>query len=173
MPNGDSAVKDARDQLDLVLSFFPRVDAKLSMILAIDTGMLAALSASVPSLQNVEWWLAIAPLITSALLVVSYVYLYRGGFPDVKGGKDSLVYFAEIAKRTEAKFIDEYIVHGPDALRRDVLGQVWRNSEILCEKYRCLRRAFLCMAASVLPWAISLALFAIHRASLHVVVRHT
>lgn len=113
--------------------------------------MLAALSASVPSLQNVQWWLAVSPLLTSALLFVSYVYLYRGGFPNVRGGKDSLVYFAEIAKRTGAKFIDEYISSAPDALRRDVLGQLWRNSEILCEKYRCLRRAFLFVAGAVLP----------------------
>ena len=36
--------KEARDQLTLILSFFPRVDAKASAILAINTGMLAVLA---------------------------------------------------------------------------------------------------------------------------------
>jgi hypothetical protein len=37
--------KEARDQLNLVLSFFSRVDAKASALLAIDTGMLALLTS--------------------------------------------------------------------------------------------------------------------------------
>src|SRR5664280_2886429 len=37
--------KEARDQLSLVLSFFSRVDAKASALLAIDTGMLALLTS--------------------------------------------------------------------------------------------------------------------------------
>jgi hypothetical protein len=144
-------LKDARDQLGTILGFFPRVDAKLSTLLAIDTAMLASLSASVPSIHAVSPWMAIAPLATAELLVASYVHLYRGGFPDVKGGQHSIVFFKEIAARTESKFIEEYSDQTPDSLRRDVLGQVWRNSEILVEKYRSLRLAFVCMALGAIP----------------------
>jgi|ERR1039457_1504148 hypothetical protein len=38
--------KEARDQLAIVLGFFSRVDAKASALLAIDTGMLAILTAN-------------------------------------------------------------------------------------------------------------------------------
>ena len=38
--------KEARDQLTLILSFFSRVDAKASALLAIDTGMLAVLATN-------------------------------------------------------------------------------------------------------------------------------
>jgi hypothetical protein len=165
-------LKDAREQLNLVLSFFPRVDGKLSTILAINTGMLGALAASTPSLQNTEWWLAIAPVITFILLFASYVNLYRGGFPDVKGGRDSIVYFGEISRRTESKFIEAYISQSDDALRRELLGQVWRNSEILREKYTCLKLAFQFMAGAVAPWALTLALFAVEKANFHFVVTH-
>jgi hypothetical protein len=168
----DASLKDARDQLTLVLSFFSRVDAKLSTILAVDTGMLAALSASVPSLQHVSAWMAVAPVLTTGLIVVSYVYLYRGGFPDVKGGHASTVYFKEIAKRTEAKFIEEYSRHTPESLRDDVLGQVWRNSEILAQKFRCLKLAFIFMALAAIPWAVGLAVFALSRANMQAVVPH-
>src|SRR5437870_13905227 len=44
----------ARNQLDRVLGFFPRVDAKASVVLAVDTGMLAFLVAHVPSPSFVD-----------------------------------------------------------------------------------------------------------------------
>jgi hypothetical protein len=172
MSANDTSLKDARDQLALVLSFFSRVDAKLSTILAVDTGMLAALSASVPPLIRVSAWMAIAPAIAATLIIASYVYLYKGGFPDVRGGHQSCVYFKEIANRTEAKFIDDYSRQTADSLRLDVLGQVWRNAEILTEKYRCLKIAFICMAIGAIPWALSLALFALSRANVQVVIPH-
>jgi hypothetical protein len=170
MSVNDAGLKDARDQLNLILSFFPRVDAKLSTVLALDTGMLAALSASLPQFDKMTVWLAVAPALASGLLTASYVYLYRGGFPDVKGGHSSVIYFKEIAKRTEATFIAEYCRHTSESLRQDVLGQIWRNSEILTEKFRCLKLAFICMAISALPWALSLAVFALTRANVRVVV---
>jgi phage protein U len=34
--------------------------------------------------------------------------LYRGSFPNLKGGESSLVYFREIAKRREHHFIEEF-----------------------------------------------------------------
>lgn len=165
-----SVCKDARDQLNLILSFFPRVDAKLSTVLALDTGMLAALSASLPAFGKMAVWMGVAPALSSGLLIASYVYLYRGGFPNVKGGHSSAIYFKEIAKRTEATFIAEYCRHTSESLRQDVLGQVWRNSEILTEKFRCLKIAFICMAIGTLPWALSLAVFALVRANVRVVV---
>jgi hypothetical protein len=172
MAVSESDLKDSREQLALILSFFPRVDAKLSTILAIDTGMLAALSASFPPIDNFRWWLAIAPGVTILLLAFSYRCLYRGGFPDVRGGHDSFVYFAAIAKRTEVRFIDGYIAQNHENLRCDVLGQVWRNSEILVDKYKSLKTSFLLMASAVPPWALSLALLAAHKANVHVTVNH-
>jgi hypothetical protein len=168
----EANLKDARDQLSMVLSFFPRVDAKLSTVLAIDTAMLAALSASVPPIEKVSWCMAVAPIITFLLIVVSYVYLYRGGFPNVKGGQKSIVYFKEIASRTEANFIEEYAQQTQESLRTEILGQVWRNSEILSEKFSRLKIAFIFMALAAAPWAVSLAVFALARASVQVMLVH-
>jgi hypothetical protein len=163
-------LKEARDQLNLVLSFFSRVDAKFSTILAIDTGMLAAVGASFPSADQFKWWLAIAPAITVVLLCLSYFHLYRGGFPNVDGGHDSFIYFRSIAKRTEAKFIQGYLSQSHDELKHDVLGQVWRNSEILAFKFDRLKSAFIFMAWAVLPWVLSLVLFAAFKAKVHITV---
>jgi hypothetical protein len=164
MPN-DVDVRDARDQLNLILSFFSRVDAKLSTVLAIDTGMLGALGATVPPIRATSWYMAIMPILTVVLLGLSYCFLYRGGFPVIKGGYSSLVYFKNIAERNESAFVTDYTAQPSEQLRSDLLAQVWRNSEILVDKFRYLRLAFICMALSALPWVISLCTFAIHKST--------
>jgi hypothetical protein len=157
------SIKDARDQLSMILGFFPRVDAKLSTILAIDTAMLASMSAGAPPQLTLSLYTAIPPIATAALLAVSYYCLYRGGFPNLRGGHSSLVYFKDIAARNESKFVEDYQKQTPESLRLDLLAQVWRNSEILAEKFRFLRLAFICMAFAVVPWVMSVTLFAMER----------
>jgi hypothetical protein len=161
-------VKDARDQLSLVLSFFPRVDAKLSTVLAVDTALLATMSATVPSFRQIDVLSWIASTVTVILLVLSFFHLYRGGFPNTKGGHSSLIYFREIAARTEARFLEAYICETPQGFRADLLAQVWRNSEILAAKYDHLKLAFIFMASALLPWAATLAMFSFDKQSLHV-----
>lgn len=45
-------LKEVREQLNLVLGFFSRVDAKASVVLAINTGMLAVLASNAPPLTK-------------------------------------------------------------------------------------------------------------------------
>ena len=71
-----------------------------------------------------------------------------------------MVYFSEIAARTEVKFVDEFITQRETEYTKDVLGQVWRNSEILKQKFAHLKTAFVLTAWSVLPWTIALAGYA-------------
>lgn len=148
-------------ELQLVLSFFPRVDAKASVILGIDTAMVGYLSAHFPPINSLRWWECISPTIAFALLAVSFWYLYHGAFPRLNGGERSLIYFREIARRTENKFIDEFTNQQEPEQLKDTLGQVWRNSEILSAKFNCLKLSFLLSALAVLPWAITLIDFAI------------
>jgi hypothetical protein len=152
-------------ELNLVLSFFPRVDAKASVVLAVDTGMLGYLATHLPSLNSLRWWELGIPALAFALLALSLWHLYRGAFPNLSGGHSSLIYFSEIAKRTEAKFIDQFIEQRESEYVKDMLGQAWRNSEILKEKFDHLKGAFIFMAWSVLPWTVALADFALRMPS--------
>jgi len=146
----------ARLQLDLVLSFFPRVDGKASVVLAVDTGMLGFLAARVVSFSTLLWWQVVVIAITIALLGSSLWFIYKEAFPNLKGGSGSLVYFREIANRTEAAFIDDFLQRSRAAQTKDILGQVWRNSEILRAKFDYLRVAFILLAVAILPWVASL-----------------
>jgi hypothetical protein len=150
----------AKDQLNLVLSFFSRVDAKASVVLAMDTAMAGYLASRLPSPKTVLPWLLLIPLLAFVLIGISVWQLYKGAFPNLTGGKRSLVYFREVADRTEANFIDEFTEQSEVDRAKDLLGQVWRNSEILTEKFNHLKSAFIFMALAVVPWAFSLALFA-------------
>ena len=94
------------------------------------------------------------------LLGVSIVFLYFGSAPDLKGGEESLVYFAEIAKHREHKFVENFKAQSERDYANDLLGQAWRNAKILSIKFHCLKWAFRFMAFAIAPWLISLSLFA-------------
>ena len=156
-----SAFDAAKTTLNLVLSFFPRIDAKASAVFAIDTGMLGYLAAHIPPWASLRWWEFAVPLATLALIGLSLKHLYGVAFPNLKGGSGSLIYFGEISKKREAKFVDEFLAQSEPEHLKDVLGQTWRNSEILAEKFRDLNWAFIFMISSIPPWVIALSEFSI------------
>jgi hypothetical protein len=150
--------KEARDQLTLVLSFFSRVDAKASALLAIDTGMLAVLTSKAPPVTTISTVSYILAGVTAVTLAGSLFFLYRVAFPALKG-EPSLIYFRTIAGMPETDFIDAFAAEEEDSRVKDLLGQVWRNSCILTAKFDALKRAFILMALAVIPWGATVALF--------------
>jgi len=150
--------KEARDQLALVLTFFSRVDAKASALLAIDTGMLAVLTSKAPALTAISMTAYVLAGLTAVMMGGSLFFLYRVAFPALEGER-SLVYFRSIAGMSEKDFIHAFVAEEEDSRVRDLLGQVWRNSGILAAKFDALKRAFILMALAVLPWGATVALF--------------
>jgi hypothetical protein len=148
----------ATDQLDRVLGFFERADKKSSFVFVFDTGLVAILSLNFHATDLFLWYVTL-PLGLAALLIGASLYcVYRSSFPNLKGGNGSLFYFREIADRTEANFITEFTASNETGLAADILGQVWRNSEILREKYDFLKYAFRLSAFALAPWCVFLAI---------------
>lgn len=145
--------------LALVLSFFPRTEAKASVVLGLDTAMLSLLGLTAPPIRFLEWYMIFA-FIPVGLIIASLVFLYLQLFPQLNGGHDSLIYFREIAKRTESQFIDAFLKQSEDAYLKDLLSQVWRNAEILKKKFDYLKLSVVLLASAILPWLVSLAMFA-------------
>ncbi|WMY09620.1 Pycsar system effector family protein [Paraburkholderia phenoliruptrix] len=156
----DDQLKAARDQLNLVLSFFSRVDTKLSVVLGANVGMLGVLFTRVTAVGTatfppyVLWGLIVLFVM---LLGFSSYHLYRGSFPNLAGGAGSLVFFREIATRGEQDFIAAFSRLSSTALTEDLLSQSWRNSVILTQKFASLRRAYVWSAFAIVPWALALA----------------
>lgn len=152
--------KDAREtgakQLDRVLSFFARVEAKASFLFAIDTGLLALIAVNL-RMTDFGLWLVMLPALIAVLLVIgSLWFIYQCHFPKLDGGGGSLIYFVEIAKRTEARFITECEGLDDAALTKDYLGQTWRNAQILATKFSHVKMAFTLTGLALLPWFLFL-----------------
>jgi len=147
--------------LDRVLGFFERVDNKASALFAIDAALLGVLCLNLRPADLSIWYIVVPGALSVGLLAVSLYFTYRCTFPSLDGGNSSLIYFREIAKRTEAKFIDEFLAVDEDALAKDMLGQIWRNSEILKIKFDSVKVAFILTAVALVPWAIFVAATAI------------
>jgi hypothetical protein len=154
----DAKLIDAsKEQLTRVLGFFPRVDTVASVVLGVDLGMLALIANRALPLKTFEWQMAFAA-IPVLLVGFSLFHLFRGYFPRLKGGWLSLTYFREIAQREEAEFIREFRALNEQTYIDDLLSQVWRNSEILTQKFDHLSKAFMFLAWAILPWLIALVL---------------
>src|ERR1700720_279621 len=108
-PMDNSRLIDAsKDQLNRILGFFSRVDSKASVILSVNTAMLGLLAATIPPLKSLEWYMAFV-LIPIGLIGASFYHLYLQATPQLEGGERSLLYLREIANRTEAKYVEEFL----------------------------------------------------------------
>lgn len=143
-------------QLDRVLGFFPRVEGRINALFSVNTVILiiAALNVSAGDLRL--WYVTLPGSLLLIGLLVSYYHLFRANFPDDNGGEKSLVFFKEIHKRTDADYIAEFLDCSEATLRNDLLGKIWRNSCIVCEKYRRVKLAIVATAISIAPFLVFL-----------------
>ncbi len=147
-------------QMDRVLGFFPRIEARINGLFGVNTVILAIGALNVASPDLNLWFVSVPGVFAMAGLMMSYAFLYRANFPDVNGGQGSLVYFAEIQKRTEANYLAELTACSNERFREDLVAQIWRNSQILCAKYVFVRYAIVATTLSLLPFFIFLAVTA-------------
>lgn len=132
-------IEVAEKHLDRMHSFFGRIDAKLTAVASWLFVQLAvvALNTKWDDLSHTQVWV---PFFGYAICSsVAARYLWKCIFPESKGGDSSLIYFGEIARRTEANFIKEYRAMTTDQLLDDLAGQIWRNAEIVRDKYQSVQ----------------------------------
>jgi hypothetical protein len=147
----------AWSQLNLVLWFYPRIDTKAAVVLGLNLGMIAVLSARMERVIAVGpgyLWLVLFAFLS--LFVVSCFHLYRCTVPDRNGGTNSLIFFGSIAKNSESEFLGACAERSADDLISDLLSQTWRNSRILQRKFDALELAYKLMIAAIVPWTIAL-----------------
>jgi hypothetical protein len=121
----------AEKQLDRVLGFFPRVEAKASFLFALDVGLLGYGVVNLGREDLHSAYVVAFGAAFLALTVVSLLHIYWCVSPHLKGGANSLIYFREIAGRTELEFADTFLSRTDESHARDAAGQIWRNSAIL------------------------------------------
>ena len=144
-------------QLDRVQSFVPRIDTRVASVFGIAAAQVAITVVNL-TIDDLKRWWVVVPLAAFLFLIANAIWsLYRCTHPSLKGGNGSLIYFGEIAKLREAEYLDRAGQVTEESFRQDLLGQIWRNSEIVTEKYKYLRRASTSVMAAILPWTLVLA----------------
>lgn len=94
-------------------------------------------------------------------LIASFTFLYKCNFPELEGGQGSLVYFAAIKGRTESTYKAEFEAVSDADYRADMLGQIWRNSHVLADKYKAIAMAIRLTLATLVPFTVFLVMTAI------------
>jgi hypothetical protein len=131
----------AERQLDRMQSFFPRIDAKVTAVaawLSIEVAV-AALNTKLDDLDVAYVCVPFGAFVLAS--GASAARVWQCVFPDRKGGQGSLIYFGAIADRTEGAFRNAFKAATETEMLDDVIGQVWRNAEIVCAKYTAVQSA--------------------------------
>lgn len=150
----------AERRLDRLLDWVGRSDTKFSLVLGVDAGMLGFLATSAPPGAVPVTTIVVATL-AAALLVASLIFVYRGTYPRIKGPGGSLIHFGSVAGEGLGDFKARFRACDASGHLDDVLGQVHRNAEILDRKFAELQRAYRCLLAAMIPWAIALYLLGV------------
>lgn len=148
-------------QLDRTQSMFARVEGKASFLFALNVAMLALMAVNL-DLRHPFGWHGVCVALAGLLLASSLWNLYSAYAPSLDGAKrPSLLYFRDIADRTESSYCAA-LKDAPEAdLVDDAMSQVWRNSQILAKKFSRVQRAFSLTMVSVVPWVLFLAAVAL------------
>lgn len=155
----DPKILQADASLTRLLSFFPRVDTKFSVILAIALAIVASLGNMVAKVECLGWSLALSLGLSGLLIVGCLWQIYKGTFPDLEGPKDSVIYFSAIADLKLEKFQGLMNNLTPSNYHRDLVNQCHRNSQILKYKFDRLKSSYQLLLWTLIPYLISLWLF--------------
>jgi hypothetical protein len=138
-------------QLDRTLGFFGRAEQKASLVFGSNIGLIAVALINLDYLDLTTWYVAL-PLFGGLMLIAcSYTSLYQAAYPRIEGGKDSLFYFNEVGQITETKYVERFLATSAQELEKDLLGQIWRNSQILRDKFTHVKSSFQFTLAALLP----------------------
>ena len=146
--------------LDRTLAFIPRVDGRAQILLGLNLGAILVVALNVPPGKVIDW-ISLPAALAVVMFAVSLRHLYLCSFPRLEGGHNSLIYFREISKLREIEFIENATAASPSAHIRDVLGQVWRNSQIATLKFDSLEQAMRWFACALPLWILGLVLFVV------------
>ena len=149
-------VQIAERQLDRVLQFASRIESKVSVLLATNLGIFAIMLTNL-SYADIRTWYIATPLAIGLIMISQSIFLlYQATYPRLEGGSSSLIYFFEIAKRTEHNYQRDFNNISLEDLYFDLAGQIWRNSQIMSKKFISVHKSFSWTLWSIVPWVVFL-----------------
>lgn len=141
--------------LDRISDWIRAADSKASPVLAIDTAMIATLTAL--AARPGAWtplsgdWIALG----STLLLASLLMVAFATAPQLTGRTRSLIFFGDVASMTAKEYGARIADRVPSAYLDDLNAQCHRNAEIASRKYRWMLWSTLALIGGVAPWLVS------------------
>lgn len=147
-------IEVAERQLAAVQTFFPRLDAKVTTLFGVATAQFVVLLLNL-KLEDLEhWYVAFLVTVYAALYAAALINLYLCNHPHLAAGSRALSYFGHVAAMGENEFVVEYASLTPEQLLNDLSRQIWRNSQIVAQKFRFLKHASAAVLLATVPWLV-------------------
>lgn len=153
MSDNFERVQVAQWILDKQLAWITAADAKVAVIVALDTAVFAALAAAYASAKSPVACASLMSLATGILLVIALACAAMSLFPRIDGPKESLVFFGPVATVAHADYIVALAAASLDKLHADIAAQIHRNAEIAKLKHGWVRKSMGWSFLAALPWA--------------------
>lgn len=133
--NEDERIRVAECNLNRILDWVGRIDAKSSVVLGINTAMLGVLAGLAPA-PHLWTKTTIAIAVIGVLCpIASLCCVYFVNYPQTKGPVSSLNFFGGIAKRSFREYETAFMKCSTADHLSDVLEQCHRNAEIVNRKF--------------------------------------
>lgn len=149
-------IEQAEKVLTLQLEWVKVADRKVPPLFAINIGMLGVLSGLITSYNSWDMWSILLSVFSVAILGLSIVFLALVVFPRIDGPTGSYIFFGGISEMTIYDYISNFKQLDENKLVEDFLSQAHRNAEIVKQKYKYIRYAFICTFNGLPFWLITI-----------------
>ncbi len=141
--------------LDRQIAWIRASDAKISLLLPINTAMVAVLATHLAqaNLTPVHWVFALAASLPCA---VSFIAAVRSVMPQAREPGRSLIYFHDVAAHSHDEFHDRVQALTADDHLRDLATQVHASAGLASGKMRHARNAYRALFIAVPFWIAAL-----------------
>jgi hypothetical protein len=152
-------LKYAQWILERNLAWASAAEVKVGVIVAIDTGMLGSLAGAFGGLYPYQRTPCIYSFAIAATVLLGIAIACAAGavLPRVEGPASSFIFFGKIVKDPAPDYADKVRSASDRHVLDDCLAQIYRNAEIVCQKFIWVRRAMACSFAGVVPWVVAVA----------------
>lgn len=154
MSTDTERLQTAQWVLERNLVWIAAAEAKVGVIVAIDTAMLGGLGAAFSAVDGKmrTYWAVLFTLFAAMLLAGGLITAATAVLPRVKGPAKSLLFFGRIGQLGEPDYIQAFKTATVDQFLEDWSAQIHRNAQIACDKFKLVRQAMIWSFLAILPW---------------------
>lgn len=145
MTDDDDRLSAAKWIFERTLGWIATADVKIGAAIAIDSAMLGGLAAAFAGSEHHvrTAWVYLFVCTGAAGMMFALFCAGFALFPRMDGPKTSMIFFGKIIKMDEATYIERFMKLSSHELLADLSAQIYRNSQIACDKHHWVRKSLI------------------------------